>query len=252
LRRRKILRLENKKAIFIGGASEIAQATIPLFINEGASVILVDFDEEGLKKITGKYDVEHGIKFIKGDVRHYEEMNSAVDFAIREIGHVDILVNCAGILIHKPIDVMTPEEWQRVMDINITGIFNSCKAVVPHMKARKYGRIVNISSVGGRTGRPGVGVNYAAAKAGIVGLSQTLAKELAPWNITVNAIAPGPLRGRMFLGMDPNLITPLEKSIPLGRVGEMKEIGYGILYLSSDEAAWTTGEVLDINGGAFI
>jgi Dehydrogenases with different specificities (related to short-chain alcohol dehydrogenases) len=120
------------------------------------------------------------------------------------------------------------------------------------MKEQKYGRIVNVASVGGRTGRPGVGVNYAASKAGIIGLTQTLARELAPWNITANAVAPGPLKGRLFLGMAPELIENLEKGIPLGRVGEMDEVAYALLYLASDEASWTTGEVLDVNGGAYI
>lgn len=97
-----------------------------------------------------------------------------------------------------------------------------------------------------------MGVNYAAAKAGIVGLTQTLAKEVAGWSITVNAIAPGPLKGRMFFGMESDKIEALEKTIPLGRVGEMDEIAYAIIYLASDEAAWTTGEVLDVNGGCFM
>lgn len=186
------------------------------------------------------------------DARSYEGIEAAVKSALDEFGRIDILINCAGILIHKPIDVLTVKEWQDVIDINLTGIFNSCKAVTPGMKEKKYGRIVNISSIGGRTGRPGVGVNYAAAKAGIVGLTQTLARELAPWNITANVVAPGPLKGRMFFGMEQHLIDGLIKNIPLGRVGEMDEIAYAILYLASDEAGWTTGEVLDVNGGAYI
>lgn len=237
----------------MGGAAEIADAASAKFLDEGASIVFVDFNEEGLEKISRKYsDRKDRIRIFQGDVGSYQQMCDAMEYARKEFGRVDILVNCAGILIHKPIDVMTVEEWQRVMDINITGIFNSCKAIVPAMKEQKYGRIVNISSVGGRTGRPGVGVNYAAAKAGIVGLSQTLARELAPWNITVNVIAPGPLRGRLFFGMEPHLVEALEKNIPLGRVGEMEEIAYGVVYLASDESSWTTGEVLDINGGAYI
>ena len=195
---------------------------------------------------------EDKVREYVADARKYEEIEAALEAAMKEFGRIDILVNCAGILIHKPIDVLTIQEWQDVIDINLTGIFNSCKAVTPGMKERKYGRIVNISSIGGRTGRPGVGVNYAAAKAGIVGLTQTLARELAPWEITANVIAPGPLKGRMFFGMEQHLIDGLIKNIPLGRVGEMDEIAYAILYLASDEAGWTTGEVLDVNGGAYI
>lgn len=236
-----------------GGASEIAQATGAMFLREGASLVLVDCNAEELEKTALRFKNFKGrVETFAGDVRDYDQMRQAVDFAISAFGRIDILVNCAGILIHKPIDVLTVEEWQRVIDINLTGVFNTCKAVVPFMKDKKYGRIVNVSSIGGRTGRPGVGTNYAAAKAGIAGISQTLARELAPWNITVNVVAPGPLRGRLFYGMTPELIGALEKNIPLGRVGEMDEIGYAILYLASDEASWTTGEVLDVNGGAYI
>ena len=247
------MRLQDKVAVFVGGASDIATATGKMFIREGARIVLVDYAQEEIGRVMPAYaGSECSVRATVGDVRSYEMMEGAMAFAIHEFGRVDVLVNCAGILIHKPIDVLTVDEWQRVIDINITGVFNSCKAIVPTMKEQKYGRIVNISSIGGRTGRPGVGVNYAAAKAGIVGFTQTLARELAPWGITANAVAPGPLRGRMFYGMAPELVEALEKNIPLGRVGEMDEIAHAIVYLASDESSWTTGQVLDVNGGAYM
>lgn len=247
------MRLKDKVAVFIGGASEIATATGKKFIREGASLLLADANKEFLNRAFLEYNEgQSRVKALCADARDYEEMQDVMRYAVAEFGKVDIVVNCAGILIHKPIDVLTVDEWNDVLDINLTGMFNTCKAVTPHMKERSYGRIINISSVGGRTGRPGVGVNYAAAKAGVIGLSQTLAKELAPWNITVNVVAPGPLRGRMFLGMAPELVCELERNIPLGRLGTMDEIAHAIVYLASDEAAWTTGEVLDVNGGVYI
>lgn len=247
------MRLKDKIAMFVGGGSDIATAAALKFIEEGATVVLVDCDISAFERTTDAYaGQEKKVRKYVVDVRDYEKIKEVVKNTSTEFGRIDILVNCAGILIHKPIDVLSVKEWQDVIDINLTGIFNSCKAVTPCMKEKKYGRIVNISSIGGRTGRPGVGVNYAAAKAGIVGLTQTLAKELAPWTITANVIAPGPLKGRMFFGMEQHLIDALIKNIPLGRVGEMDEIAYAILYLASDEAAWTTGEVLDVNGGAYI
>ncbi|MEG1825286.1 MAG: SDR family NAD(P)-dependent oxidoreductase [Cloacibacillus sp.] len=247
------MRLKDKIAVFIGGASDIATTTALKFIEEGASVALIDYDQKAFDRVQPQYlDNKGTLRTFIADVRDYEALRFAIDEVLKEFGRIDILVNCAGILIHKPIDVLTVREWQDVIDINLTGIFNACKAVTPSMKEHKYGRIVNISSIGGRTGRPGVGVNYAAAKAGIVGLTQTLAKELAPWTVTANVVAPGPLKGRMFFGMEQHLIDGLIKNIPLGRVGEMDEIAYAIMYLASDEAAWTTGEVLDVNGGAFI
>ena len=248
-----LMRVKDKIAMFIGGGSDIATATAVKFLGVGATVILVDYDESVFERVKGSYaGMEDKVRKYVADARSYEGIEAAVKSALDEFGRIDILINCAGILIHKPIDVLTVKEWRDVIDINLTGIFNSCKAVTPGMKEKKYGRIVNISSIGGRTGRPGVGVNYAAAKAGIVGLTQTLARELAPWNITANVVAPGPLKGRMFFGMEQHLIDGLIKNIPLGRVGEMDEIAYAILYLASDEAGWTTGEVLDVNGGAYI
>lgn len=247
------MRLKDKIAVFMGGASDIATATAARFLEEGATIVLADFDQKAFDRVKDNYvGKESKIRMYTADVRDYEQVKSVIDKTLAEFGRVDILVNCAGILIHKPIDVLTVKEWQDVIDIDLTGMFNSCKAVVPSMKEHKYGRIVNISSVGGRTGRPGVGVNYAAAKAGIVGMTQTLAKELAPFKITTNAIAPGPLKGRMFYSMEKHAVEVLEQTIPLGRVGEMDEIAYAIIYLASDEASWTTGEVLDVNGGCFI
>ena len=132
--------------------------------------------------------------------------------------------------------------------VNLGGVFRTCKAVVPGMKARKYGRIVIISSIGGRTGR-NVGVNYAASKAGVNGMAINLGYMLAPWNITVNSVAPGPLKGKMFSSMPQAQQDGLAAGIPLGRIGELSDIAAAVAYLGSDDAAWTTGEVLDVNGG---
>lgn len=130
------------------------------------------------------------------------------------------------------------------MDINLTGVFHAVKSVVPSMKERKYGHIVVISSIGGRTGRPGVGVNYAATKAGVNGLVMCLGYELGPWQITVNSVAPGPLKGKMFAGMTQDRIESLSAGIRLQRMGELSDVAAAIAYLGSDDAAWTTGEVL--------
>nr|WP_312579486.1 SDR family NAD(P)-dependent oxidoreductase [Sedimentibacter sp.] len=247
------IRIKDKIAIIVGGGSDIATATGKKFVEEGACIVLVDYSQSSLNRVIEAYEGKKDkVRTFIADVRNYEQLKESIDYTLKEFGKIDIIVNCAGIINHKPIEEMSSDDWQSVIDINLTGIFNACKAVTPTMKGQNYGRIVNISSVGGRTGRPGVGVNYAASKAGTIGLTQTLAKELAPWRITVNTVAPGPLNGRMFLTMAPELIENLKNGIPLGRVGEMDEIAYAVLYLASDEAAWTTGEVLDVNGGVFI
>lgn len=248
------MRIDNKIAVFFGGAGAMAAAAAKEFLKEGAAaVVLADQGAEALQKAEGQF-AEYGDKLqtYAADVRSYSAVEGVVKAVAAKYGRIDILVNFAGIQVHKPIDVMTSEEWQSVLDVNLTGMFNTCRAVVPFMKANNYGRIVNISSIGGRTGRTGVGVCYAASKAGVVGLTQTLAKELAPWTITANVIAPGPMGGKMFYENPPEMIAALEKQIALGRVGKMEEIAYAVLFLASDESAWTTGEVLDVNGGSLI
>ena len=247
-----MMRFYNKVVFISGGGSEMATVTTKELLKEGAKVFLTDIDENSMEKIINdnKQYIENTCYYV-ADITSYNEMVEATKHAVKKYGRIDVLINCAGIIKHYPIDEMAIDDWNSVINVNLTGMFNACKAVVPELKKNNYGRIVNISSISGRTGRH-VGVNYAAAKAGVIGLTQTLAKELGPWDITANAIAPGPLKGKMFLTMRPELIKALEKGSPLGRIGEMKDIAGAIKYLASDEASWVTGEVLDINGGMFI
>jgi len=247
------MRLSKKKAVIVGGASEMANTANKMFLSEGASIFLIDFNETALDAVTKELsEYKDQIFTFAADVRSYEQMETAMNQAEKVMGRIDILVNCAGIIKHSSIDEMNPEDWQSVINVNLTGYFNSCKSVTPIMKKQEYGRIVNISSIGGRTGRPGCGCNYAASKAGIVGLTQTLAKELAPCKITANVIAPGPLKGRMFYSMEPERQRRLEADIPLGYLGDMEQVAYAMIFLASDESAYITGEVLDVNGGLYI
>lgn len=246
-------RLEQKKAVIVGGASDLARTANALFLREGAELFLIDFDAEALNAIQAEA-AERGQKLsaCRADITRPEQVEAAMDRAAGELGRIDILVNTAGIIRHAPITQMSCEDWNAVIQVNLTGYFNSCKYAVPRMQAQNYGRIVNIASIGGRTGRPGCGCNYSASKAGVIGLTQALAKELAPWSITVNAVAPGPLKGRMFYSMTPEQQASLEAGIPLGHLGDMEHIAYAVLFLASDEAAYATGEVLDVNGGLYI
>jgi NAD(P)-dependent dehydrogenase (short-subunit alcohol dehydrogenase family) len=161
------------------------------------------------------------------------------------------LVATAGIVKHHPIEDLTVEDWQDVIDINLTGVYNCAKAVVSPMKKQKYGRMIFISSLGGRTARHGVGVNYAASKAGVIGLTQALGYELGPWNITVNSIAPGPIQGKMFDTLPAEKIEHLKTGVRIPRLGSPSEVAAAIAYMASEEAGWTTGEILDVNGGLY-
>ena len=190
------------KVVLITGAGDVAEAAAKRLLCEGAKVAFSDFSQEALDAAISGLKAEgwdgERLMGIKCDVRKYEECEAAANAVLARWGQIDTLVATAGIIRHCPIDEMTEAQWQDVVDINLTGVFHAVKSVVPSMKERKYGHIVVISSIGGRTGRPGVGVNYAATKAGVNGLVMCLGYELGPWQITVNSVAPGPLKGKMF------------------------------------------------------
>jgi len=241
------------KIVLITGAGDIAGATAKRLLSEGACVALTDYSQDALTQIaTVLKETGWGadrVMTIPCDVRKLEDCQAVAKQVKDNWGRVDVLVATAGILRHFPIDEMTQEQWQDVVDINLTGVYHSVKALVPYMKEQNYGRIILISSLGGRTGRPGVGVNYAATKAGINGMVMSLGYELGPWNITVNSVAPGPLKGKMFLSLDQEKVDKLSAGVRIPRLGELDDIAAAIAYLGSDDASWTTGEVLDVNGG---
>ena len=240
------------KVVLITGAGDVAHAVGLRVLSEGARVAFADIAEQALADAAeamaaAGYDRAR-VMTVTCNVRDQASCDGAVAQVLAKWGQIDTVVATAGIIRHLPIDEMSEKDWQDVVDINLGGVFRTCKAVVPSMKARKYGRIVIISSIGGRTGR-NVGVNYAASKAGVNGMAINLGYMLAPWNITVNSVAPGPLKGKMFSSMPQAQQDSLAAGIPLGRIGELSDIAAAVAYLGSDDAAWTTGEVLDVNGG---
>lgn len=245
-------RYTNKIAL-ITGAGDIAGAAARRLLQEGARVALTDFSAKALQEVAASLQAagfaSDRILTIPCDVRRLQDCIAAAQAVQEKWGRVDVLVATAGILRHFSVDELTEQQWQDVIDINLTGVYHSVKSVVPIMKEQNYGRIVLISSVGGRTGRPGVGVNYAAAKAGVNGMAMCLGYELGPWNITVNSVAPGPLKGKMFLSLSQDKVDKLSAGVRIPRLGEVDDIAAAIAYLGSDDASWTTGEVLDVNGG---
>ncbi len=187
----------------------------------------------------------------RASVADYDQVQDMVRKVRDEFGRIDILVNNAGITRDKSFPKMTPEMWQEVLQVNLTGTFNCTKAVIEGMVAQKYGRIVNISSVIGRMGNRGQ-ANYAASKAGIIGMTQTLAKEFASKGITVNAIAPGFVETEMLKSIPQEIMQKILAQIPTGRLCAPSEVAAAVAYLASKEGDYITGQVLDINGGLYM
>ncbi|MEQ8388999.1 MAG: acetoacetyl-CoA reductase [Alphaproteobacteria bacterium] len=191
---------------------------------------------------------ETGVAVYKFDISDFEACQQSIAKITEEIGPVDVLVNNAGITRDATLHRMGHEDWQAVLDTNLGSCFNMCRAVIDGMRARNFGRIVNIGSINGQAGQYGQ-VNYAAAKSGIHGFTKALAQEGAPKGITVNAIAPGYIDTDMVRAVPEKVLEKIVERIPVGRLGDASEIARGVVFLVADEAGFITGSTLSINGG---
>jgi 3-oxoacyl-[acyl-carrier protein] reductase len=242
-------RLENKVAIITGGAAGIGAATATRFAAEGATAIIWDLDEARGNALAEQLCSE-GKKatFAKVNTAKYEEVEAATKAVIEKFGKIDILINNAGITRDSTLKKMTPELWQQVIDVNLTGVFYCTKIISEHMVEKGYGRIVNASSVVALYGNFGQ-TNYVATKAGLIGMTKTWARELGRKGITVNAIAPGFIATEMVAKMPENVIDGMKSKVPVGRLGQPEEIAAAYLFLASDEAAYINGATLSVDGG---
>jgi len=242
--------MEGRVAIVTGGARGIGRAITEALANRGADVAIADVKlelaEQSAKEIF--QSTNRRIIAVPVDVSSFASASQMVERVINEFGKVDILVNNAGITRDKLLMRMEEEDWDVVLDINLKGAFNCSKAVVRSMMRQHYGRIVNISSVSGQAGQVGQ-VNYSASKAGLIGLTKSLARELASREITVNAVAPGFIPTALTEVLSVEFKEAAIKMIPLGRMGKPEEIAYAVAFLASDEAAYITGQVLAVDGG---
>jgi len=185
------------------------------------------------------------------DISSPSSVQEGVSRVLEEFGRIDILVNNAGIVRDKLLLRMSEEDWRQVLNTNLDGVFRVTRAVLRRMVRQRYGRIVNLTSVVGQTGNPGQ-INYVSSKAGIIGFTKALAREVAARNITVNAVAPGFIDTDMTRSLPPRARSGLEATIPLRRPGTVEEVAYGVRFLASEEAGYVTGHVLNVNGGMYM
>ncbi len=242
--------LKGKTALITGGARGIGKEIILRFLEEGASIICVDLADseyaDDYTKLAGEKDAK--VYFKKADVSEEEEIIKLVDECIREAGDVDILVNNAGITRDGLIMRMSAEEWQSVISVNLNSAFYLSKALTRHMIKRRSGAIINISSIVGVIGNAGQ-CNYSASKAGLIGLTKSLAREVAGRNVRVNAVAPGFIRSAMTEKLSEKQQEAFFTQIPMARFGEPEEVAKAVLFLASDLSSYITGHVLHITGG---
>ena len=243
------MRLNNKVAIVTGGASGIGLATVQTFVREGAKVAIWDLSEKGGAIAEQFKKAGHDVSFTKVSVANKEEVEKATEAAKKHFGRIDILINNAGITKDRTLLKMSKEEWDDVISVNLTGVFNCTKAVVPIMKDQNYGRIISASSNVAIRGNYGQ-TNYVATKAAIIGLVKVWALELGRFGITANCIAPGFIKTAMTDAIPDDVRKQMITHIPAGRWGEAQDIANGYLYLASDEASFVNGICLTIDGGA--
>ena len=238
------INLENRVAIVTGGAQGFGLAITKRFIESGARVLIWDKDTEYLNKVDLK-----NIQKIEVDVSNYKSVENAFAESLTHENKIDILINNAGIAgpNFKTWDYPL-EEWQKVIDIDLTGVFYCCKTIVPHFIKNNYGRIVNISSIAGKEGNPNA-MPYSAAKAGVIALTKSLGKELADNNISVNCVTPAPAKTRIFDQITQEHIDYMLSKIPRNRFVLVEELASLVAWMSSEENSYTTGSTFDLSGG---
>lgn len=240
--------LKGKRALITGGTAGIGQAIAEAFAQAGAEVAIFGTNEERGQKVVDTLNQSSKGMFTKVDVANTKDVENAIKGVVDAFGPIDILVNNAGITKDGLLMAMKEEDWDQVLDVNLKSCYNTCRAVVRSMMKSRQGKIINISSVVGLTGNPGQ-FNYCAAKAGMIGLTKALAKEVASRGIQVNCIAPGFIRTSMT-----DALTDVQKEqiiarVPLGRMGEAKDIAAAALFLAGPHSDYITGQTLTVDGG---
>jgi 2-dehydro-3-deoxy-L-rhamnonate dehydrogenase (NAD+) len=244
-----LIDLKGRTAIVTGGARGIGLAIAQKFFAAGAVVALWDIDSAALATAATALKTANRVHGAVVDVTDESSIANALDALLRETGRVDILVNNAGITGgNAPLWQLAPEVWRRVIEVNLIAPYLVCRAVVPHMVAAGYGRIVNIASIAGKDGNPNAS-HYSASKAGLIGLTKSLAKELAATGVLVNCVTPAAAKTELFAQMSKEHIDYMLSKIPMNRFVAVDEIAAMVAWLASEDCSFSTGAVFDISGG---
>lgn len=239
--------LAGRTAIVTGAATGIGQAIAIRLANAGATVAVVDLNLAGAQESAAA--LPNGAFAVRADVADAASVGKAVDTVLQQTGQIDILVNNAGIAGPAAyIWDQTDADWQRNIAINLTGVFNFCRAVIPHMRKRSYGRIVNVASIAGKEGNPRM-TPYSATKAGVIGLTKSLGKEVATEGICVNAVSPAVVQTQILDQLTPEQVAYMTDRIPMRRTARPEEIAYVVHFLSSSECSFVTAQCYDASGG---
>lgn len=244
--------LKGKVAIVTGGTRGIGLAVVRTFLQNGAKVALFGSRRETVENALSELKRENADRQVIGawpDLTDFAAVKAAVDRVAQELGTPDILVNNAGISAREPLSEYTPESFKKIMDLNVTAVFNGCKAVEPLMRRAGRGCIINTSSMVSLYGQPS-GVGYPTSKFAVNGLTKSLARELGRAGIRVNAVAPGITRTDMVAALPKEMVDRISAPIPLGRIGEPQEVANVFLFLASDLASYVTGAVISVDGAA--
>ena len=244
------LNLSGKVAIVTGGGQGCGKAYCLVFAEEDVRVVVVDINAETAQQTAREIQDKGGNALaIKADVSNWVDVSNMVKKALEEFGQIDILVNNAGIRGMAPVEDMPDELWDRDINVNLRGVFYCTKAVARHMKERRYGKIINQSSKAGVEGHPSGGSAYAAAKAGVLGFTRSMARELGPFNINVNAIAPTVIRTPFMAKLPKKVVEDMEKATPFGRIAEIEDFTGLVLFLASDRSSYITAQTIIVDGG---
>jgi len=246
------MELKGKVALVTGGAQGIGKAVALMLARHGADVVVADVNLEKAAETAKEVEATgRGAMAVNVDVTRLGDVENMVESAIGRFGRIDILINNAGIARDKLILRMTEEDWDAVLDVNLKGTFNCTKAIIKHMSKQRSGKIVNIASVVGEMGNAGQ-ANYSASKAGVIGLTKTIAREFSQRGINVNAIAPGYIQTPMTDVLPDKAKEELKRMIPMERLGQPEDVAYAVLFLVSEGSSYVTGQVLNVNGGIYM